>query len=77
MATHHIDEYTEVKVRPESLWNHALMVTCLVTCLMIARGMGQTIVRLIASLQFVRLLFNKGASKALSEFGASPAIWLT
>jgi hypothetical protein len=73
MATHHIDEYTEVKVRPESLWNHALMVTCL----MIARGMGQTIVRLIASLQFVRLLFNKGASKALSEFGASPAIWLT
>jgi hypothetical protein len=73
MATHHIDEYTEVKVRPESLWNRALMVTCL----MIARGMGQTIVRLIASLQFVRLLFNKGASKALSEFGASPAIWLT
>ena len=70
MATHHIDEYTEVKVRPESLWNRALMVTCL----MITLGMGQTIVRLIASLQFVRLLFNKGASKALSEFGASPAI---
>ena len=72
MATQHIDEYTEGEVRPESLWKRALIMIGF----MIALGMGQTIVHLIAILQFATLAFNKRPSNAIGEFGGSLALWL-
>ena len=72
MATQHVDEYTEDVARPESLWKRAFVMVGF----MIALGMGQTIVHLIAILQFVTIVFNKRPSSGLSEFGASLALWL-
>ena len=72
MAIQHVDEYTEGAVQPESLWKRALMMIGF----MVALRMGQTIVHLIPSLQFVKLSVSKRPSNTLSEFGASLATWM-